>query len=93
MFILPGGKNPGMLEDLCLKSAESDLAMICVDEYLACVLDRSGRRADNPSKARVYAWLASNEKADLRLGEAAEAGLWPWTSTAFDELKAFLRNL
>jgi hypothetical protein len=93
VFILPSAQNTGMLEDLCMNSVELDSALGCVDEYLACVLQRSNRQPANLAKARVHAWLASNVKPDLRLGEAAEAGLWPWASAAFDGLKEFLRDL
>jgi len=30
---------------------------------------------------------------DRRVGEAAQAGYWPWDSQAFDDLWAFLRSM
>jgi hypothetical protein len=34
--------------------------------------------------------LASRPRPGLRLGEAAEASIWPWDHPAFEPLKAFL---
>ncbi|MBI4772182.1 MAG: hypothetical protein HY784_17625 [Chloroflexi bacterium] len=93
VLILPGNNEPGMLEDLCLAAVEDDPGMPCVDEYLECVGARAARQPGNPAKARVHAWLASQVRPDLRLGEAAEKGYWPWESPAFDPLERFLRNL
>ena len=33
VMILPGAGEPGMLEDLCLRSVEIDPAMVCVKQY------------------------------------------------------------
>ena len=35
------------------------------------------------SKVRLPAWLASQARPDLRLGEAADEGLWHFDSKAF----------
>ena len=61
--------------------------------YLSCIEQMAGRVPDNLAKARVHAWLASQEKAGLRLGEAAEKGYWPWKSPAFDSIKQFINDL
>jgi hypothetical protein len=45
------------------------------------------------SKACVHAWLASKERPDKRLGEAAQAGYWPFEHSAFDALSQFLLSL
>ena len=47
----------------------------------------------NKAKARVHAWLAAQPRPDLRLGNAAANGLIDWSSPAFDQLKAFVRDL
>lgn len=41
----------------------------------------------------THVWLASEVEPEKRLGEAAEAGYWPWTSPAFDALRQFLLAL
>ena len=60
-MVLPDIETPGMLEDLCLRSVESDRAMTCVDEYFCCLEQRLEQLPQNPSKARVQAFLASRE--------------------------------
>ena len=45
------------------------------------------------SKARVHAFLASRDRPDLRLGEAAERGIWRFESEAFRPLIDLLRML
>ncbi len=51
------------------------------------------RQPKNISKARVHAWLSSQNEPDKRLAEAAEVGYWPWENPAFDLLKLFLKEL
>jgi hypothetical protein len=89
IWILPDGTNTGMLEDLCLASVTSDTAASCVDEFFNC-LDKKGLVPKNMSKARLHAFLSSREKPDLRLGTAAQKGIWDWSSSSFAELKGFL---
>jgi hypothetical protein len=94
-LILPHSRDQGMLEDVCLDSVRSEPVMECVDQFIECV---KGKREDWPkreteSKARVHAYLASLDRPDLRLGEAAAKGLWNFDSAAFDPLKELLRNL
>lgn len=93
VFILPDCKSKGMLETLCFQSIAGDTAIKCVDQYFECVKQAANRAPSNMDKARVHAWLASQVQPDKRLGEAAEARLWPWEDPAFNKLKAFLRNL
>lgn len=93
VLILPGGERPGMLEDLCLDAVQADFAMLCVDRYFQCLSEKNHRQPNNLAKARVHAWLASQVEPDLRLGEAAEKGYWPWNAPAFGALKTFLLAL
>ena len=91
-LIIPHGET-GALEDVCLASVSEDPAMVCVDGYFGCI-ERSeldGPRATWMSKAKVHAFLSSRENPALRLGEAAERGLWPFDAPAFDPLKSVLR--
>jgi hypothetical protein len=93
VFILPDCVQNGMLETLCLQSVADDPAMKCVEAFFACVKRDAGREPENMWKARTHAWLASKERSDRRLGEAAEAGYWPFDDPAFKKLSAFLRSL
>ena len=93
VFILPDGASEGMLEDLCLRAVQSDPAMPCVDEYMKCVNANAPRQTSSVSKARVRVWLASRTRPDLRLGEAADQGYWPWAADEFDQIKQFVQSL
>jgi len=92
VFILPDCGSPGMLETLCMKSVSESPAIGCVDEYFKCMRDH-GRIPDGFDKARVHVWLASEQRPDLRLGEAAEKGYWLLDHSAFDGLKDFIKSL
>jgi hypothetical protein len=93
VWIFPDGRTLGMLEDLCMASVQTDLALPCVDEYFQCVLRRAARQPNNMAKARLHVWLASQVEPDKRLGEAAEKGYWPWDASAFQSLIHFLQAL
>lgn len=94
VFILPDGIDNGMLEDVCLAAVKSSPEMECVEQYFQCVTNTVPKKQPkNISKAKIHAWLSSQNEPDKRLAEAAEAGYWPWESPAFDLLKQFLREL
>lgn len=93
VLIVPHGASKGMLEDICLQSMGKDPAMACVEAYFKCLARNLGKLPSNLSKAKVHAFLSSREQPDLRLGEAAKAGYWPWTHQAFDQLRQFLSLL
>ena len=91
VLILPKEDSPGMLEDLCLRAVAEDQAIDCVEQYFECLKQKGLALPKNMSKAKIHAFLASREKAGLRLGEAAEAGYWPWDNEAFRQVKEFVR--
>jgi hypothetical protein len=91
-FIVPGVGRVGALEDLCLSSVSLDPAMTCVDAYFHC-LAQSGIVCHKISKAKVHAFLASRREPDLKLGEATEAGYWPFLNLVFDDVRRFLQML
>jgi hypothetical protein len=93
VFILPDNNRAGMLEDLCLDAVREDPALACVDEFLTCIETRAARRPGNFPKARLQSWLASQIEPGKRLGEAAQAGYWPWGSPAFEPLRQFVQLL
>ena len=92
-LIIPPNDEAGALEDVCLASVAEDTAMVCVKSYFDCI-ERSaldGPREKWIAKAKVHAFLSSRENPALRLGEAAERGLWSFDAPAFDPLKSVLR--
>ena len=93
VMILPDDETPGILEDVCLGAVSQDSAMVCVEEYFECLKRERVEEPRNVSKAKVEVFLASRPRAGLRLGEAAQAGYWPWGAEAFGGLKDFLREL
>ena len=92
VMILPDGINSqGMLESLCLKAIKDDPVMPCMDKYFQCLNELGIKPRDvDKDKAKVYAYLASKERPDKRLGESAMAGYWPFDNEVFDNVKRFL---
>ena len=85
------------MEDLCLDAIRDDPAWPCIESYFTCLDEREVQRSGLESmisKAKIHAWLASREEADLaRLGIAAEKRYLDWEHPAFSALKSFLRSL
>ncbi|HOK58355.1 MAG TPA: hypothetical protein PK659_06685 [Methanothrix sp.] len=93
VLILPGPDAPGMLEDLCLKAVAEDPAMRCTAEYFECLRRNCLYFSGNVAKAKIQVFLASRERAGLRLGEAAQAGYLPWDADAFRPVRDFLKQI
>lgn len=95
-LLLPAQNRPGALEDLCLAALHGQPIEKCIEEYFVCASATTRRNYRDPTiaaKARIHAWLASQDPPDLRLGHAATKGLLDWSSPAFDALKAFFIQL
>ena len=94
-LVVPYDREIGMIEDVCLDSVSDDPAMDCIDRYFGCIgeSDTPGPRQVWASKARAHAFLASRDRPDLRIGEAAERGIWQFDSEAFTPLKDLLQLL
>ncbi len=106
VLILPPEEETGELENVCLKSIENSSEMKCVESYFTCLGNLDPTIDQNQmAKARLHSYLApgpirmtrgsrpSRGQPALRIGEAAEAGVWDWSSPAFDKLADFLRSL
>jgi hypothetical protein len=93
IIILPGGQEPGMLENLVLEALRQDRVTDCIDRYFECIEAAKGREQKQISKARVQAWLAAQDPPDMRLGIAAQKGLIPWDHPSFEQLRNFLSAL
>lgn len=88
-IILPDGTSTGDLETLVLQSLAGNAVAGCVDDYIRC-LSAQARAPRRESKSRMQTFLASLDRPDLRLGEAAERGLLPLSSPDLDRLVALL---
>jgi len=93
IMILPDARSSGMMESLCLRAVEKDHATLCVEQYFQCLQQQGLLLPRNMSKAKVQVFLASKPESGKRLGEAAEAGYWPWDDLAFEEVKNFLKQI
>ncbi len=97
LAILPDGSSPGNLENLCLRSIGMRPESACIDQYIECRENAGAQIADNRmAKSKVYTYLAvgkDGKKPGLRIGEAAEAGVWNWDDSEFRHLSDFLRKL
>ncbi|MHC5057219.1 MAG: DUF3226 domain-containing protein [Planctomycetota bacterium] len=93
VMVLPSADAPGTLEDLCLRSVEDDPAMPCVEKYFDCLRQcRSDPQLD-VSRKRANVFIASRPSTAELPGQAAQAGLWPWHSDAFNGVRQFLKSL
>ena len=94
-LVVPHNRDSGMIEDVCLDSVSDDPAMECIDRYLECIeeSDTPGPRQAWRPKARAHAFLASRDRPDLRIGEAADRGIWRFEREAFEPLKNLLMTL
>lgn len=106
VFVIPGNREEGILEDLCLQTVQDHPAVSCVDRFIEClgsvlekkvagqpVVEGKAYFPKNESKARVLAFLAGMHKTVNKLGEAADQGCWQFDHPALDELRAFLQEL
>lgn len=90
VLIVPAGHPNGMLEDVCFASITETEILQCIDQYFGCLPQKQLDHVIPKAKLQVY--LAAKEP-ELRLGEAAEKGLWNWEHPVFDPMKDFLRQL
>ena len=106
ILILPPDAEQGELENVCLSSIAGTPDLQCVESYFDCLSKvEPSISANHIAKARLHSYLAigsvyttddgniTRRRPALRLGEAAEAGVWDWSSTAFQQIEDFLRNL
>lgn len=92
VFVMPDGVEDGMLETLCVSAVESCPEFACVTQYMDC-LSQYNISPQPIDKARALVFLASRDKPDKRVGEAAQSGYWPWSAPAFVPLINFVCGL
>ena len=106
VLIVPPDYDSGELENVCLSSIEGTPDMQCVESYFDCLSNIGPLiSANHLAKARLHTYLAigpvrttddgkiTRRRPALRLGEAAEAGVWDWPGPAFEKVANFLRNM
>jgi hypothetical protein len=105
IYIVPGNKNEGMLENLCLDTVTNHPVLHCVDRYLSCLEEKlkpevkGSNKEDkyyfprNRAKARMYAFLAGQNKLVPSLGLAAKKGYFNLNAEVLSNLRCFLEKL
>jgi len=95
VFIMPGNRNDGMLENLVLDSVAAHPVKIQADQYIQSLKDTLHPDAfpKNEHKARLHAYLSGMRKFVPSLGLATQKGYFDLDSDHFDELKQFLNEL
>ncbi len=95
IYIVPGNKKEGMLENLCLDTVENNPVLKCVDQYLSCLEEQLEKHdfPRNRAKARMHAFLAGQNKLVPSLGLAAKKAYFNLKSEVLSDLRRFLEEL
>ena len=83
----------GAIETLCMRSLTGNPEAECVDSYLKCLESHGVFHAKNHDKSFIHAYLASQVDPLVRVGEAADQGVWEFEREAFGPLRDFLKAL
>ncbi len=107
VFIMPSADRDGMIEDLIVDPLGDDPVMQCVDAYIDCLTEAGLAVARHRlPKARLRAFITgknvseqatSDDSDKLYMSDVFSMSWWRdsnlWASPAFDDSKAFLRQL
>ena len=92
-------ENPtaGTLEDLCLKILAKSDAPACMEEvniFLKRLETEQGKNFSHKFKTQLHAYFAvSDDYVGMKIGEAANAKAFDWSSPELEPLKNFVRNM
>jgi len=98
IFIMPGNRDSGMLENLVLDTVDDHPVKVESDKYIASLRailtdDEKPKFPKNEHKARLHAYLAGMEKHVSSLGLATQKGYFNLDSEHLDEIKTFLQSI
>lgn len=98
IFIMPGNRDSGMLENLVLDSVDGHPAKIESEKYIDQLKITLEGNADykfpkNEPKARLFAFLAGLEKYKPSIGIASESKVFNFDSPHFDDINSFLNQM
>lgn len=88
--IIPPFQQTGDLESLLLQSVGDDVAISCVEAFVACLATLRKTPVDHEAKRRMQAFLATRKEVYRRLGDAALDGIWPFAHSVFEPLRRLL---
>lgn len=104
IFIMPGKRAEGMLEDLCLATVSDHPIIPCIDSYIECIKDKLSQEKTpseeatefelprNISKAKTHIFISSMPELVNSVGLAALKGYWSLAHPSLNDLKKFLDN-
>jgi len=98
IFIMPGNRESGMLENLVLDTVDGHLVKIVSDKYIDALrikltADSTLKFPKNEHKARLHAYLAGMEKHVSSLGLATQKGYFNLDSEHLNDIKTFLQSI
>jgi len=98
IFIMPGNRENGMLENLVLDTVDNHPVKVASGEYIdllrAKLTDSENPKfPKNEHKARLHAYLAGMEKYVPSLGLATQKGYFNLDSEHLNDIKAFLQKV
>jgi len=98
IFIMPGNRENGMLENLVLDTVGGHLVRVESDKYIDALRTKlSGydtpKFPRNEHKARLHAFLAGMEKYVPSLGLATQKGYFNLESEHLNDIKTFLQSI
>ena len=96
IFVMPDNAGTGMLENLCLKTIESNPSYGCVIKYVECFSQHQNKKEEkkfNEPKSKVQAYLASRSPIVNSLGLGALNAYWNFHHVCLNEIKEFLKSL
>jgi hypothetical protein len=98
IFIMPGNRESGMLENLVLDTVDGHLVKIESDKYIDALkikltADGTLKFPKNEHKARLHAYLAGMETHVPSLGLATQKGYFNLDSGRLNDIKTFLQSI
>lgn len=91
IFIMPGNRDEGMLETLCIDAIKENPIYECVKQFIRCLTDSTSiENPRNLHKAKMHTFLSGQKKYIPSVGMAAKKGLFNFESECFNDLKQFL---
>ncbi|MBF0610774.1 MAG: hypothetical protein HQL55_06585 [Magnetococcales bacterium] len=94
IYILPGDRQSGMLENLVLEAAAIPEARECVEIFMGCVTRLPVElQPHNKAKSKAKAYLAAMQEDVPSVGIASQKGYWNLDHPTLSPLKQFLHEV
>ncbi len=98
IFIMPGNREQGMLENLVLDSLDGELLHDLSSNYIDSIQQKKDDGHDikvprNQPKAQLHAYLAGKDKYVPSLGLAAAKGYFNFEHEVFEPIRQFIQQM